>query len=162
MSVCKIELVDSMGNDLSVVNAARVSFNKQVDKFSDKDEKLIKYLAEHGHWSPFAHVQYSVRIVAPIYVARQWFKHTVGLARNEVSRRYVSDHPIMANINPLRYKHENKKQGSGDTIPSDENEKICKMIEDNNYNCYLIYKYLIDRGICPEQARMVLPLNTTD
>ena len=81
---------DSMGSDLSVVNAARVSFaNKHRKLQGDKDEKLIKYLAKHGHWSPFAHCTMQFHIVAPIFVARQLVKHQVGLAWNEVSRRYV-------------------------------------------------------------------------
>ena len=85
----KIELIDRMGTDLTVVNAARVSYAKIKETFDDKDEKLIKYLAEHEHWSPFAHASMQFRIKAPIFVARQLVKHQVGLSWNEVSRRYV-------------------------------------------------------------------------
>ena len=88
-----VELIDKMGSDLSVVNAARVSFAKIKDELDDNDEKLIKYLAVHGHWSPFAHASLSFRIKAPVFVARQLVKHQVGLSWNEVSRRYVSDKP---------------------------------------------------------------------
>ena len=89
----KVELIDKMGSDLSVVNAARVSYSKIKDKFDEKDERLIKYLAEHEHWSPFAHASMQFRIKAPIFVARQLVKHQVGLVWNEVSRRYVDDAP---------------------------------------------------------------------
>ena len=92
-----VELIDKMGSDLSVVNAARVSFAKIKDKFEDKDEKLIKYLAVHGHWSPFAHASLSFRIKAPVFVARQLVKHQVGLSWNEVSRRYVDDETKIIN-----------------------------------------------------------------
>jgi len=89
----KVELVDKMGNDLTVVNAARVSYSKTKASFDFSDEKLIKYLAEHNHWSPFAHASLQFRIKAPIFVARQLVKHQVGLAWNEVSRRYVDFPP---------------------------------------------------------------------
>ena len=90
----KVELIDSMGSDLSVVNAARVSFGKHTDAMRNKDIGLLKYLAKHGHWTPFAHPQISFRISANISVARQLFRHQVGLAVNEVSRRYVTDEPV--------------------------------------------------------------------
>ena len=86
-------LLDKMGTDLSVVNAARVSYSKEKLEFDGKDEKLIKYLAEHEHWSPFAHASLQFRIKAPIFVARQLVKHQVGLVWNEVSRRYVDFPP---------------------------------------------------------------------
>ena len=89
----RVELVDKMGSDLSVVNAARVSYSKVADEMTDKDEKLIKYLVEHNHWSPFAHATIQFRIQAPVYVARQLVKHQVGLSWNEVFRRYVSYEP---------------------------------------------------------------------
>ena len=80
----KVEILDVMGSDLTVVNAARVSFAVETDQFRDKDKKLIKYLAAHGHWTPFAHVQVQLRIKAPVFVARQLVKHQVGLVWNEV------------------------------------------------------------------------------
>ena len=114
MKIAKMEvtLVDKMGSDLSVVNAARVSFNKESVEFSDSDNKLIKYLAKHNHWSPFAHAFVSLRIKAPIFVARQLQKHTVGLAWNEVSRRYVDDEPEFYFPDFWREKAANVKQGS--------------------------------------------------
>ena len=92
-----VELIDSLGSDLTVVNAARVSFAKVSEQLDDKDERLIHYLAEHGHWSPFAHAFLQFRIKAPIFVARQLVKHQVGLSWNEVSRRYVDEPPEFHN-----------------------------------------------------------------
>ena len=89
----EVDLIDHMGSDLTVVNAARVSFAKESKEFSDKDEKLINYLAKHNHWSPFGHCSLQFRIKAPVFVARQLVKHQVGLVWNEVSRRYVDDEP---------------------------------------------------------------------
>jgi len=133
MQVAKqsVEYVDHMGSDLSVVNAARVSFAKQSvwqndsdgwieGKLYDKDAKLISYLAKHGHWSPFAHNSISLRIKAPIFVARQLVKHQVGLVWNEVSRRYVDDEPEFYFPDVWRGKPENAKQGSSGIIESQE------------------------------------------
>ena len=89
----QVELVDKMGTDLSVVNAARVSYAGHKDVMDGKDEKLISFLAKHNHWSPFSHASLQFRISAPIFVARQLVKHQVGLSWNEVSRRYVSYKP---------------------------------------------------------------------
>ena len=105
----KVELIDKMGTDLSVVNAARVSYSKTKDVFDDKDEKLIKYLAEHEHWSPFAHASLQFRIKAPVFVARQLVKHQVGLVWNEVSRRYVDDEPEFYSPEVWRGRPKNSK-----------------------------------------------------
>ena len=109
-----VNLIDVMGTDLSVVNAARVSFAKVSNELSDKDEKLIKYLAKHNHWSPFGHASLQFRIKAPIFVARQLVKHQVGLVWNEVSRRYVDDEPEFYIPSEWRLKADDKKQGSSD------------------------------------------------
>ena len=111
----QVTLIDKMGSDLSVVNSARVSFAKQHNTMQDNDERLIKYLATHNHWSPFGHASLQFRIKAPIFVARQLVKHQVGLIWNEVSRRYVSDDPEFFIPFLWREKHENKKQGSTET-----------------------------------------------
>ena len=109
----EVTLVDQMGTDLSVVNAARVSYAKTKDAFDVvKDEKLIKYLAEHEHWSPFAHASLQFRIKAPVFVARQLVKHQVGLVWNEVSRRYVDDEPEFYAPEVWRGRPKNSKQGS--------------------------------------------------
>ena len=111
-----IQLIDKMGSDLSVVNAARVSFAKKKDVLDQSDEKLIKYLADHDHWSPFGHTTLQFLIKAPVFVARQLVKHQVGLVWNEVSRRYVDDEPEFYMPFLWREKAENKKQGSLGTV----------------------------------------------
>tara|TARA_R110000824_G_scaffold110502_2_gene258587 strand:- start:416 stop:1051 length:636 start_codon:yes stop_codon:yes gene_type:complete len=152
----KAELVDTLGSDLTVVNAARVSFDKHHKLFTNGDEKLIKYLATHGHWTPFGHPQLQLRISAPIFVARQLIKHQVGLVWNEVSRRYVDSKPMFYVTKTWRSKAENKKQGSGDEIielAPEEWDYIDKAYRWANDS----YSMLLKKGVAPEQARMVLP-----
>ena len=178
----KVELVDSMGSDLSVVNAARVSFAKESDwqyerygglyecsreVLSEKDQKLINYLAKHGHWTPFAHAFLSFRIKAPIFVARQLVKHQVGLAWNEVSRRYVDDEPEFWFPEGWRQRPEgNVKQGSSNRpLTSDENyfanfADIPIPPKEVIALCLDLYGDMIHKGVAPEQARMILPQNT--
>lgn len=159
----KVELVDSMGSDLSVVNAARVSFHKFHEEFQDGDEKLISYLAKHNHWSPLAHAFLSFRIKAPIFVARQLVKHQVGLAWNEVSRRYVDDEPEFWFPEVWRGKPVNAKQGSSGEVTQ---EAFANFIDLPIYPkevvaiCLDLYGDMIQKGYAPEQARMVLPQNT--
>ena len=163
MKIAKMEvtLVDKMGSDLSVVNAARVSFNKESVEFSDSDNKLIKYLAKHNHWSPFAHAFVSLRIKAPIFVARQLVKHQVGLSWNEVSRRYVDDEPEFYEPYGWRGKPKNSKQGSSGYI-SDVNvqEFSHRGMFDVMENSLMVYTQMLKDGVAPEQARMILPQNT--
>ena len=151
----KVEFIDKMGTDLSVVNAARVSYAKFKDKFEDKDEKLIKFLAEHNHWSPFAHASLQFRIKAPVFVARQLVKHQVGLVWNEISRRYVDYEPELYEPKEWRGRPQNSKQGSDGTVSIDSNEQ--HRLDMTMQHCKIIYKALIEKGIAPEQARMVLP-----
>lgn len=153
---CKVELLETFGDDLTVVNAARVSLGKHVDEFTEKDAKLIQYLADHEHTSPFFHPQARFRLKMPIWMAREWFRHTIGFARNEVSRRYVDDPPTFHIPDELRSRAPNKKQGSKDDVhPMSEDLRDVMMSHCqsavNSYNEYL------KQGICPEQARMVLP-----
>lgn len=151
-----IELIDSMGSDLTVVNSARVSFAKYKEEFEDKDERLIKYLADHQHWTPFSQVQYQVRIKAPIFVARQWFKHMVGITRNEVSRRYVDDAPEFYKPNSWRQRPtDGAKQGSSGAAKSQYFPDL--YLKDVVELCSDNYRKMIMQGICPEQARMILP-----
>ena len=157
-----VELIDKMGTDLSVVNAARVSFDKKStwegDKLKSGDERLIKFLAEHNHWTPFGHAALSFHIKAPIFVARQLVKHTVGLVWNEVSRRYVDSAPEIYYPDSWRKRNEDKKQGSYEDQfvdvkdLSSSAEAVC-----NASIAY--YKDLLAAGVCAEQARMVLPQN---
>ena len=151
----KVELVDKMGTDLSVVNAARVSYAKTKDVFDDKDEKLIKYLAEHEHWSPFAHASLQFRIKAPVFVARQLVKHQVGLVWNEVSRRYVDDAPELYRPDSWRGRPQNSKQGSDGEVKLDQT--INHNMETTMESCLILYNALLQKGVAPEQARMVLP-----
>lgn len=151
MSNMQATLVDSMGSDLTVVNAARVSFNSHSDELNKKDKGLISFLSKHGHWSPFAHVQLTLRVKAPIFVARQLVKHQVGLTWNEISRRYVSSDIEFYEPKVWRKTAENVKQGSSE--------------EDSDWDLYdSYYERVIDsyedalrHGVCPEQARMLLP-----
>ena len=173
MANIKVDYLNHMGDDLTVVNAARVSFDKESEAtdwfdteqsnhyfplpvLDPKDVKLIKYLAKHNHWSPFSHCFIQFRIKAPIFVARQLMKHTVGLAWNEVSRRYVDSKPEFYQPTYFRRKAPNVKQGSSsEPVQSftDWNETVDK------YTAYMVtlYELMLKEGICPEQARMILP-----
>ena len=153
-----VELLDSMGNDLTVVNAARVSFGKRKEVFDEeKDSRLIRYLARNKHTSPFGHCFASFHVYAPVFVARQLVKHKF-LRWNEISRRYVSTPPAFfePSINEWRLQADNKKQGSsGETafIP----EELQNAVSSSHAQCLLAYNDLISRGIAAEQARLVLP-----
>ena len=140
-----------MGSDLSVVNAARVSFAKVHTEFDEKsDTKLINYLAKHNHWSPFGHASMQFHIKAPVFVARQLVKHQIGLTWNEVSRRYVDTEVEFYEPTEWRLAAENKKQGSSEETvkynlaPAHRFAKEC-------------YENMLNMGIAPEMARMVLP-----
>ncbi len=147
-----VNLIDVMGTDLSVVNAARVSFAKESDEFSDKDAKLINYLAKHNHWSPFGHASMQFRIKAPIFVARQLVKHQVGLVWNEVSRRYVDDEPEFYIPSEWRLKADDKKQGSSDETIEYNLGSTLEFVKTT-------YQNMLKANIAPEMARMVLPQN---
>lgn len=167
-----VEYINHLGSDLDVVNAARVSFDKESDwiwlreinseeeqtkTLSEKDAKLIDYLAKHKHWSPFSHCYLKFRIKAPIFVARQLQKHTVGLAWNEVSRRYVDSEPEFYYPDFWRYRADNIKQGSAGIHPNfmfgEVNLAAISM-------CLEAYNHMLKEKIAPEQARMILPQNT--
>lgn len=155
-----VELIDHMGNDLTVVNSARVSFDKWHEEFDhDKDSRLINYLARNGHWTPFSQVQFQFRIKMPIFVARQWFKHQVGFTRNEVSRRYVDDNLEFYVPEHWRLRHDSAKQGSSDeTIThTTSNTPIKESLTNVTNMMQAIYEQLIEEGIAPEMARMILP-----
>ena len=154
-TMMKVELIDRMGTDLSVVNAARVSYSKTKTSVDVKDEKLIKFLAEHEHWSPFAHASMQFRIKAPIFVARQLVKHQVGLVWNEVSRRYVDFPPEIYKPEAWRGRPVNSKQGSDGTV--ELGQTIDHNLETTMESCLILYNTMIQKGVAPEQARMVLP-----
>lgn len=178
----KAEYIDHMGSDLSVVNAARVSFDKASEwavgteddyhveewgtgrydgeifywKLSDADAKLIRYLAKHDHWTPFAHTSISLRMSAPVPIRTQCFKHKQGLVENEESRRYISTKPTF--YTPDQFRNApvgGAKQGSEGIHPASEDWRIYYAL--NMRNMIALYEAMIDDGICPEQARFVLP-----
>lgn len=168
-----IELLDVFGNDLTVVNAARVSFNKESEfepirdgygdaakvvghRLSAKDQSLIEYLAQNNHVTPFFHPQLRFRIKMPIYIVREWYRHTVGFARNEVSRRYVTFEPEFFVPCELRKRDANVKQGSSSEI-HERNDELLSNIRKINHKALELYNYLLEQGVCPEQARGVLP-----
>lgn len=170
----EVHYVAHMGDDLMVVNAARVSFAKESDwerthydpvtheedidlrVMRDGDVKLINYLASHGHWTPFSHPQITLRIKAPVFVRTQLFKHKVGFTENEVSRRYVDEEPEF--FMPIfRQRPDNgMKQGSKDEFPVNYDQ--CEFILLYAYQkARQAYDALLKQGVAPEQARMVLP-----
>jgi thymidylate synthase (FAD) len=153
-----VELLGTFGDDLTVVNAARVSFSKESNMLSTADANLIKYLAKHNHTSPFFHPQIRLRLKMPIFVAREWFRHTVGFARNEVSRRYVDTEPecYIPDTLSIREKDTNKKQGSKSTAV-DNAEYAYESINELTHSCIDTYNSLLDAKVAPEVARMVLP-----
>jgi thymidylate synthase (FAD) len=156
-----------MGSDLTCVNSARVSFDKESFweinpdeetgvSLKEKDQKLISYLAKHNHWTPFSHVQITMREKVPIFVARQRFKSVVGFSYNEVSRRYVDDTPEFYTPQVWRSKAENKKQGSSDTEVENSlgvNIGYVELVE----QVIAQYEWMLTQGVAPELARMILP-----
>ena len=156
----EVELIDHMGTDASVVNAARVSFGKRIKEMSEGDTKLIRYLAKHNHWSPFGHASLQFRIRAPVFVARQLVKHQVGLTWNEISRRYVDTSPESYEVDKWRGRAEDKKQGSDEEniiewVSRSQRTGALQLAVENialkNYNT------MLEAGVAPEQARMILP-----
>ena len=145
--------VDHMGSDLSVVNAARVSFGKNHKEMQAGDTKLISYLAKHKHMSPFGHAFASFHVKAPVFVARQLVKHKF-LRWNEISRRYVDNEPEFYEPDEWRGKSADKKQGSEGVVTTKSNVALL------NHAALLCYTSLLADGVAPEQARMVLPQST--
>jgi len=144
------------GSDLTVVNSARVSFDKESSSLSDKDEKLIHYLAEHKHTSPFGHAFATFKVDAPVFVARQLVKHKF-LRWNEVSRRYVDYEPDIYSPEHWRKRPENKKQGSGEAFDSDTHNFLQREYVDAMDKLLNMYDFMLKHGVAPEQARMMLP-----
>jgi thymidylate synthase (FAD) len=180
MSKMQAELIDRMGDDLTVVNSARVSFQTVSTELKERDKKLIKYLASHDHWTPFAHVQLSFRVKAPIFIARQMVKHQVGLVWNEVSRRYVDSEPEFYSPTAWRGRPDGSiKQGSGGIVDlsswhgtelgallrqedGDARDTWSLDGEVEEIGAYVLelYKKLLAAGVAPEQARIILPQST--
>jgi len=144
------------GSDLSVVNSARVSFDKESSSLSDKDEKLIHYLAKHKHTSPFGHAFVTFKVDAPVFVARQLVKHKF-LRWNEVSRRYVDNEPDIYSPDHWRQRPENKKQGSGQAFEKEHQQFMQQQYVEIMDRVLKMYEYMLAYGVAPEQARMMLP-----
>lgn len=177
----KVEVIDVMGNDNRIADAARVSFSKNADNYTEEqNERLIRYLANHNHWTPFSHCIITLREKVPIFVARERFRHTIGFTYNEESRRYIDTPPEFYSPDVWRKRAENKKQGSSEEeiktidvvsryVPDgkDQNGPIFKAITEpkpisKEYEHFLnlafeLYDSMLKGGTAPEQARMVLP-----
>jgi len=164
-----IEVVDSLGNDLTVVNSARVSFGKRKTKFDKSDERLVRYLAKYKHYSPFRHLQVQFHIKAPEFVMRQWYKHVVGIettsnsaakdhAWNEISGRYV---PVEEYYEPSVWRKQSKdnKQASEGVLESERNGQATHYYNTALDTMLVMYKRLLDLGVAKEQARVILPLS---
>lgn len=161
-----VRYIDHMGSDLMVVNAARVSFNKEssfeysdsefsVGRLSEKDKNLIGYLAKHNHWTPFGHPQISLHFKAPIFVRTQFFKHKIGMVENEISRRYVKDPPEYYTPFWRNAPTNGAKQGSSGFVPYPK--EFTHIYQNTCDDAIETYNYLLSGGVAPEQARSVLP-----
>lgn len=159
-----VRLVDVMGSDLTVVNSARVSYLKESKELSERDIRLIRFLAREGHTSPFRHAMLQFEVYAPLMIARQWWKYVVGSDHvmdgwNEASRRYITLEPewYIPQASEWRSKPEHSKQGSGksvdESIGQEATERLMRRIEDGIKD----YEWALDNGIAPEQARLLLP-----
>jgi len=162
-----VELLEVFGSDLTVVNAARVSFAKEVHVMEEKDIKLLNYLAKHNHISPFFHPQIRFRLKMPIFVAREWYRHQIGLSRNEVSRRYVFPDPKdrgtssavecwIPDLEDLRARDPKLKQGSKNEVVAGA-EAVHLQIKEATESAIATYESLLASGVAPEIARVVLP-----
>lgn len=165
----KAEYLQHMGTDLTVVNAARVSFDKESEwimneqthstELSERDAKLVNYLSKHGHWTPFAHCLVSIRITVPFFVANQLKRHQIGFALNEVSRRYVDDEPEFFAPDEWRMRPDGSiKQGSG--TPLQDQASASAILAKTEGQCRESYSKMLELGVAPEMARMVLPEST--
>lgn len=162
-------LKDWMGDDLSPVNDAKVSFDKESSQLGDREKQLITYLADHQHTSPFRHSVLKFEVYAPLMVARQWWKHVIGsehgegydrlTAWNESSRRYITEEPtfLIPGVDEWRSVPENRKQGSGDNLASSLGDKYTEALQKHVQESLRLYQQALEDQICPEQARLFLP-----
>lgn len=161
-----VRLVDHMGSDLSVVNAARVSYDKESEELDKRDVGLINFLWKEGHTSPFRHAAMTFEAYAPLFVARQWFKYSIASAHiddqngwNESSRRYITEEPTfyIPEKDEWRSAPENSKQGSGDPLPTGVGYQLTQDLIDIVDRGVELYERAMDQGVAPEQARLYLP-----
>jgi thymidylate synthase (FAD) len=161
-----VRLVDTLGDDLSVVNAARVSYDKEASEFSDKDSKLINFLIREGHTSPFRHAALTFEVYAPLFVARQWWKYAVSSTHiddqngwNESSRRYITEDEefYVPSASSWRSKPANSKQGSGEPINPSSGFYYTNKLKETIVEGVRLYHEAMNDGIAPEEARLFLP-----
>ncbi|MBL5776962.1 FAD-dependent thymidylate synthase [Bacillus sporothermodurans] len=160
------------GSDLSTVNSAKVSYDKKATEFTEREKRLIKFLATHGHTSPFRHAFVTFEVFAPLMIARQWYKYQIGSAHeeiapandpffawNESSRRYITEEPefYLPAPNEWRKAPENSKQGSGDAINSELGMRLTETMLEHQLQGLVLYEELMELGVCAEQARLALP-----
>jgi thymidylate synthase (FAD) len=153
-----VELINYFGNDLMIANVARVSYDKHSEEFSQKDAKLLKYLAEHKHTTPFRHAQLQFRVECPIFVERQLFTHQIGWARNSISGRYVDFSDTYWIPEKLRYQSKNSKQGSDGEIPEPDNINFISRMKEIIEKSKELYQEMSDYGVSKELCRVHLPL----
>ena len=161
-----VRLVDTLGSDLSIVNAARVSYDKEVTEFGNKDAKLIEFLIREGHTSPFRHAALTFEVYAPLFVARQWWKYAVGSTHvddqngwNESSRRYITENEefYIPSASSWRSKPENSKQGSGEPVHFSLGYHYTNKLSEIIDLGVKLYQDAMDDNIAPEIARLFLP-----
>lgn len=158
------------GNDLTAVNSARVSYDKKVDEFTEQDKRLIRFLAKHGHTSPFRHAFVTFEAYAPLMVARQWWKYIIGsdheeykrdpfTAWNESSRRYITEKPEFYVVQPNEWRSapDNSKQGSGEPVKPETGEILTNTLTRTYFTGLQNYEWAMEMGVCAEQARLFLP-----
>ena len=151
-----IEYIDHYGSDLTVVNAARVSMGKAHTTIDDSDKKLIEYLARENHFMPFCHPHITMRFTCPVFIARQLAKHQIGFSWSEESLRYIAANPVPFYPEKWRKQAPNVKQGSSDEAVDVDEAEIRNTVD----QMFSLYKKLLEQGVCKEQARMLLPMNT--
>lgn len=159
-----VRLVDTLGNDLAVVNAARVSYDKESDSLTERDKGLVRFLANHDHTSPFRHAAMTFEVYAPLMVARQWWKYAVASTHvddqngwNESSRRYVTETPEFYLPDEWLSAPADSKQGSGEALSAGVSVPLTHRVREHYLECERMYDELMDLGVAPEQARLVLP-----
>ena len=158
MSEIKIDYIDHMGNDLSVVNSARVSFGKTKDVIDDGDVKLINYLAKHKHLTPFEHCTLSVKVKCPLFIRSQIHRHRT-FSYNEISRRYTSENVEFYEPQIYRQQHDKSKQCSDGEFPGDINQMIFDEVKKQHQSSLDLYNRLLSLGVAREMARGILPQN---
>ena len=152
----KVEYIEHMGNELTIVNAARVSFGSSKDIIDDKDKKLTKYLADHQHMSPFEHCILSVKVTCPLYIRSQIHRHRT-FSYNELSRRYTEKNMEFYVPNEYRKQSESNRQASDGALSPEYQDALKVEVQEHHYRCLKMYEDMLAMGVCKEQARGILP-----